>query len=145
MEKKKHDPKENLVPFNELTESEQREIARKGGIASGKARRLKRDFKEIAELLLNMRVKKGISANLENISSFAELKGKNLTAAEAITVAVLQNALKGDMVAINYLRDITGQRPAEKVEVEQTIHEGKLSGILKQLEASQKAEENDDD
>ena len=145
MEKKKHDPKENLVPFNELTESEQREIARKGGIASGKARRLKRDFKEIAELLLNMRVKKGISANLENISSFAELKGKNLTAAEAITVAVLQNALKGDMVAINYLRDITGQRPAEKVEVEQTIHEGKLSGILKQLEASQKAKENDDD
>ena len=29
----------NLKPFNTLTESEQREIAQKGGIASGAARR----------------------------------------------------------------------------------------------------------
>lgn len=34
---------EDLIPFNKRTEAEQKEITRKGGIASGKARREKRD------------------------------------------------------------------------------------------------------
>ena len=29
---------DNLIPMTELTEDEQREMARKGGVASGKAR-----------------------------------------------------------------------------------------------------------
>lgn len=33
----------NLTPFNEMPPERQREIARKGGIASGAARRAKRD------------------------------------------------------------------------------------------------------
>ena len=37
---------ENLIPFNERTEEEQRKIQRKGGIASGKARREKADLKK---------------------------------------------------------------------------------------------------
>ena len=41
----------NLKPTTELTESEQRELARKGGIASGAARRRKRDMREWAEIL----------------------------------------------------------------------------------------------
>ena len=40
---------ENLIPFNERTESEQRQIAQKGGIASGAARRRKRSMKEAAD------------------------------------------------------------------------------------------------
>ena len=37
---------ENLIPFDERTESEQREIARKGGIASGASRRAYRSLKQ---------------------------------------------------------------------------------------------------
>lgn len=37
---------ENLIPFNERTEEEQRELARMGGIASGEARRRKRRSEE---------------------------------------------------------------------------------------------------
>ena len=36
---------ENLKPQNKRTKSEQREIARKGGIASGKSRRLKKPLR----------------------------------------------------------------------------------------------------
>lgn len=43
---------ENLIPFNERTESEQRQIAQKGGIASGAARRRKRSMKEAADYYL---------------------------------------------------------------------------------------------
>ena len=47
---------ENLIPISERTKSEQREIQKKGGIASGKARRRKRNMKEAADLFLSLPV-----------------------------------------------------------------------------------------
>ena len=44
---------ENLKPFSERTESEKREITRKGGIASGKARRKKADIKKALQFILD--------------------------------------------------------------------------------------------
>ena len=44
---------ENLKPFSERTESEKREITRKGGIASGKARRKKADIKKALQSILD--------------------------------------------------------------------------------------------
>ena len=38
--------RKDLIPFNRLTEEEQKKLARKGGRASGEARRKKRDLKE---------------------------------------------------------------------------------------------------
>lgn len=43
---------DNLVPFNELTQKKQREIARQGGIASGKARKEKASLKKTIKWLL---------------------------------------------------------------------------------------------
>ena len=40
---------DNLIPFSERTETEQREIAKNGGKASGVARRRKADLRKIAE------------------------------------------------------------------------------------------------
>ena len=42
---------ENLIPMNERSESEVRELGRKGGIKSGEARREKKLFKEAIEKL----------------------------------------------------------------------------------------------
>lgn len=42
---------ENLKPTTQLTESERREFARIGGIASGEARRRKKSMREWAEVL----------------------------------------------------------------------------------------------
>ena len=47
---------ENLIPLNERTKDEQREIQRKGGIASGKARREKADLKKKVNEILSMDV-----------------------------------------------------------------------------------------
>lgn len=44
----------NLIPFNERTEDEQRQIAAAGGRASGAARRRKRALKEAADLYLSL-------------------------------------------------------------------------------------------
>lgn len=46
----------NLIPFDERTESEQRDIRSAGGIASGAARRRKRSLKEAADIYLSLPV-----------------------------------------------------------------------------------------
>ena len=45
---------QNLIPFGERTESEQRKIQSEGGKASGAARRRKKSLKEAADLYLSM-------------------------------------------------------------------------------------------
>ena len=42
---------QNLIPFNKRSKSEAREINKKGGIASGEARRRKRQLGEIANIV----------------------------------------------------------------------------------------------
>lgn len=48
---------QNLIPFTERSESEVRELNRKGGIASGKARRAKREAREWAKIALDEMLK----------------------------------------------------------------------------------------
>lgn len=81
---------------------------RKGGIASGKARRERRALKETLETLLAMPLKGGKCADLETIKNVASLKGKNITVQEAIMVAQVQKALKGDIRSAEYIREIIG-------------------------------------
>lgn len=95
---------ENLTGrgFDELTADEQRQIASKGGIASGEARRRKRDIRLALEALLER-----------------EYKGKDgtsISGAEAIALKQMERALKGDTRAFEVVRDTVGQKPIDKVE-----------------------------
>ena len=54
---------QNLIPFNERTESEQRDIQSQGGKASGVARRRKRALRDAADLYLSMPVRDGRKRN----------------------------------------------------------------------------------
>lgn len=64
---------ENLVSLADRTTEEQREIAIKGGIASGKARREKATMKATLEMLLNETNKKGIT--YRELTTLGLLKG----------------------------------------------------------------------
>ncbi len=46
---------ENLIPVTELTESEARELSKRGGIASGVARRKKKAMRDTINLALGLR------------------------------------------------------------------------------------------
>lgn len=52
---------DNLIPMNERSESEVRELGRKGGIASGETRREKATMKKTLEMLLDTKNNKGIT------------------------------------------------------------------------------------
>lgn len=46
----------NLIPNTERSPEELREMGRKGGIASGKSRRKKRDLQKLAKMLLDKQI-----------------------------------------------------------------------------------------
>ena len=107
--------KENLKPVR--TKSEARERGKKCGIASGEKRREKKAMKETLETLLQMPLKSGKAVNLDKIKDIAALKGKNITVQEAIMLAQIQKAIKGDTKAAEYVRDTSGNKLKEGVEL----------------------------
>ena len=107
--------KEDLISLGDRTTSEQQKIAKKGGIASGKARREKKLMRETLDILLSMPLKNGKLADVDDIRSFAAIKGKNISVQEAIVIAQIQKAMKGDTRAAEYVRDTIGQKPVDNV------------------------------
>ena len=94
---------QNLIPSNKRSKNEARENSRKGGIASGEARRKKRDLKLAMQALLEADVTD-------------KKTGETMSGAEAIAMAQYKKALKGDAKAFELVRDTSGQKPVEKVE-----------------------------
>ena len=99
------------------TTDEARQRGQAGGIASGKARRDKKAMKDTLTALLSMPLKSGKAADVESIKNLAALKGKNITVQEAIMLAQIQKALKGDTKAAEYIRDTSGQKLKESIEL----------------------------
>lgn len=101
---------ENLIPQSKRTKEEQREIAKKGGRASGAARRRKKDLAQALQILLDKKY--------PQYDKSGKITGK-ITGTEAISAKLFQKALNGDIRAFETLRDTVGQKPVEKVMVAQ--------------------------
>lgn len=120
---------ENLIPFtSDQSQEEAAKNGAKGGIASGKARREKKAMKDTLETLLSMQLKDGRAADIEKIQSVAALKGKNISVQEAIMLAQIQKALKGDTRAAEFVRDASGNKVAESLNVNGNIN-NPLAGL----------------
>ena len=87
------------------------EAGRLGGIKSGEAKRRKKAMRDSLEILLGMKLKTGAECDIEAVKNFAALKGKNITVEQAMLIAQIQKALKGDTQALTFLRDTSGQKP----------------------------------
>ena len=83
------------------TSSEARENGKKGGIASGEARRAKKSLREAMQILMD--------------ADLTGKDGKTMTGTEAMAAKAFQAALKGDWKAWELVRDTAGQKPVEKV------------------------------
>ena len=88
--------KENLRPVS--SKEEARERGRKGGLASGEARRKRKTLKE--ELLLML---------------------EDEEVQKSVAVALIQEAQNGNVKAFGMLRDTIGEAPVEKVQTTQTV------------------------
>lgn len=86
---------QNLVPFSERSKSEARENGHIGGIASGAARRRKRDMRDAADLLLSLKATPKQRADMAKLGIDADDADLQM----AMLVAQLQQAMKGNTKA----------------------------------------------
>ena len=95
---------ENLIPFGSAEEA--RESGRKGGIASGVARRRKRSLKESADLFLSLPV-----ADQKQWNKIAKqgVDPEDVDNQMAIIVGLSMKAAKGDSKAAKVLFDLLGE------------------------------------
>lgn len=106
--------KEDLISIADRTTEEQQAIATKGGIASGKARREKKAMKDTLAALLSMPLRNGKGAEIESIKNLAAVKGKNITVQEAIMLAQIQKAIKGDTRAFKALIELAAENGGQQ-------------------------------
>lgn len=111
----------NLIPFtSEQNREEASKNGRKGGKASGEARRRKKLFKEQINLLLSLplqdpKAKKQLEA--------LGIDTDNIDNQMAMVISMWQKAIKGDVQAFNTLRDTAGEKPKEEIEVSRSTDE----------------------
>ncbi|HFD5283166.1 TPA: hypothetical protein ACNYVK_001713 [Streptococcus pyogenes] len=92
---------ENLIPNSERTPSELREMTKKGGIASGKSRRRKKEFKAIIEQALNSTIPH------EKAQKKLESLGFDPTFQSAIALKVVEQAVGGNLRAVELIASIS--------------------------------------
>lgn len=86
------------------TKQEARERGRKGGLASGIARREKKTLRAALEVLLDRK-----------------LEGSSLTGREAVAVALFEKAMSGDVKAFQELRDTVGEKPVDAMQLDAVL------------------------
>jgi len=118
----KNPKRENLKPFDTLSENEVRKAASNGGKKSGEVRREKKTFKQLIETMMEMDIERfttneEVLANLELINP--ELAQK-VDVKTVISARLLDKALKGDLYAMGMVRDQIGEQVTNKQEVVNT-------------------------
>lgn len=122
---------ENLIPFNQRTESEQREIARQGGIKSGEVRREQKTYREMAKAMLSATITD------ENILNELKAYGISETDVKAYTLlGMIKASGNGSHNAFDRLMILLGE------ETQTTTSEQEKQANL--LSAIEKAVKNGD-
>ncbi len=115
----KYDGRANLIPFNKLSEDEQKEIRSKGGKASGEARRKKRDMREVAKAILEHAMNE---AQIEEVlGNSKELLDGDKSVMAVLTARMVQEAGKGSYKHYETLRDTAGFKPKDEIGISADI------------------------
>ena len=108
---------ENLIQFQDRTEKERRELAKKAGKASVEARRKKRTLREMVRTFGELQVEGKAAHAMEELGIEREMQNRFMQG----VVSLFNKANKGDVSAFNAIRDIIGEKP---------VDETKLTGAL---------------
>lgn len=104
---------DNLIPFSERTEEDQRRIRSAGGKKSGEVRRKKRDARQAAKLILNLPVEfDAVRANLKKMG----VDPDDMTNMVALMARMFTKGMEGDDKAVRLLLEMSGDTPRQKNE-----------------------------
>lgn len=124
---------ENLIPFDKRSEREAREFGRKGGKASGEARRKKADFRKTLNLLLTAKI------DSPEWTPVLEALGLDSTLESAVNAAMIREALKGNVKAYEAIARYSGQ--SDRTEADHEEQRVRVDKEQAQAEAIKKKSE----
>ena len=109
----------DLIPINRRSKEEQKELSRKGGIASQKKQKEQKTMRGQLQMLLALELK-----DPKTVKKLKDLgiDTANIDNGMALNVALWTKALSGDVQAYNSLRDTIGEKPTEKQEIDANIN-----------------------
>lgn len=116
----------NLIPFtSEQSREEAKKNGRKGGIASGEARRKRKAFKEQIDYFLSLPFPDMTDSNGNKIKDAFKnfgIEEEEIDNQMAMILSMWKNVIKrGDVSAFTVLRDTVGEKPSDKIEGNVTI------------------------
>ena len=112
--------RKDIEPYDFTSDQSRTEAAangRKGGKASGKARRERKTRRETAEYLLNLPQKPGKVTTFDKLKTNKDISDANLTNQDQIILKQIEQARKGNPRSAEFLRDLVGEKPTDKQEV----------------------------
>lgn len=121
--------------FHERTASEVQEISKKGGKASGEARRRKADFRKALNLILTTQI------DSPEWTPVLEAMGLDSTVESAVNAAIIKKALEGDVKAYTVIRDTLGMSTKDDIDVKEK--EAKIKHTEAQAEKLQPEEKEE--
>ena len=101
---------QNLIPMDQRSESEARELGREGGIASGAARRRKKSLKEAADLYLSLPVK---DLRTWNKIARSGVDPEDIDNQMAMIIGLTMAATAGDAKAAKVIIDLIGEEDSQ--------------------------------
>lgn len=128
---------ENLIPFSKRSKNEAREYGKKGGKASGAARRKKADFRKTLNALLTAEI------DSEEWTPFLESLGLDSTVEAAVNAAMIREALSGNVKAYIAIRDTLGQTTKSEEDLEE--QKARTAAVKARMGTSDDEEEVQDD
>lgn len=133
---------ENLKPQSERTKSEQREIATKGGIASGKSRRRKKAMKERLQEALECSV---VNPKVKKMMRSVGMDEADSSNWDAVVASIVAGALRGDPRYARLLMELIGETGEEKRAERADKRDAKRLRMEMEDHAAAKADDPEDD
>ena len=119
---------QNLKPFSELTESQQREIRSKGGHAAAKARRKRRTMAQFAKMIAKAPV---TDEDAKEALRGAGIEDEEMINAALVVFGVYRAAIMGDMKAVDKWQQLTeGTAPTPESTIK-IIMSGSIEDLAK--------------
>lgn len=110
---------QNLV--QNRTREEAEALSRKGGIASGRVRRQKRDLRESMRKILELDISPKQKEQLESLG----INSEGWSLGDVVNIMAVQTAMKGNVAAMAYCRDTAGFNPELQLREAQFEYEKK--------------------
>lgn len=111
------------TPKPHITSENARELQKMGVAKRKQNQEIRASLQMTMDAILRKSIKKGAKVDLDDILSIAETDGKNISAQQAMAIAIIQKAMAGDVEAFKTIRDTLGEKPVDKVETSMTIED----------------------